>query len=138
MRRDRTKLLRNRESGDETYMLRRAAMAWVYRAKRAADAVGFALPRVTVRVTENATDGTLGVARMSKSIIWITEETARGVSNRLGHVVLHEIGHAVLGLSHNPACPLMRAEVGTDVDVEASLSAFIAACKKKIEENACN
>lgn len=100
-----TKLLKNKEMSSEVYALRRQVISLIYEAKKIVE-----LPRINVRVTDNH-DTILGVARMGKNIIWITEET---VASRA--VVFHEILHAVFSQEHVTGCPLMSPEVNDKLD----------------------
>lgn len=99
-----TKKLKNKEMNTQTYKLRKEAMKFVYEAKL----LDPTLPRITVRITDNA-DTILGMARFNKNIIWIVEKSITKNQYDLRTVVFHEILHAVYGIHHDESCPLMKA-----------------------------
>lgn len=102
-----TKLLKNKEMSSEVYALRRQVINLVHEAKKLVE-----LPRINVRVTDKHKT-ILGVARMGKNVIWITEET---VASRA--VVFHEILHAVFGQDHVKGCPLMDEKISAKLDAK--------------------
>lgn len=92
-----TKQLKNKTMSPQVYELRRKVIALIYEAKKLVPS----LPRIEVRVTDNH-ETFLGMGRMGKRIIWITE---RSVASR--SVVFHEILHAAYAIDHVLDCPLM-------------------------------
>ena|SRR3990167_3726270 len=115
-----TKLLKNKEMSSDVYALRRQVINLIHEAKKLVE-----LPRINVRVTDKH-DTILGVAKMGKNIIWITEET---VASRA--VVFHEILHAVFGQDHVKGCPLMAAQISTKLDVKTCDELFIKYAKRQ-------
>ena len=115
-----TKKIKNFDMSPEVYKLRKQVIELIYDAKNN----GIDLPRIEVRIG-SATKGNehvLGVGRMSKKIIWITEKAINNSTDYLRHVVYHEIGHAVFGLEHNEKCPLMSSELDKPVSRKQALS----------------
>ncbi|TXH09412.1 MAG: hypothetical protein E6R04_08225 [Spirochaetes bacterium] len=102
-----TKLLENKKMSSRVYALRRQVLSLIHEANKLVE-----LPRITVRVTDKH-ETILGVARMGKNAIWITEET---VASRA--VVFHEILHAVFAQDHVKGCPLMSEKISTNLDVK--------------------
>jgi len=100
-----TKLLKNKEMSSDVYALRRQVINLIHEAKKLVD-----LPRINVRVTDKH-ETILGVAKMGKNIIWITEKT---VASRA--VVFHEILHAVFAQEHAKGCPLMAPKIDDKLD----------------------
>lgn len=103
-----TKLLKNKEMSPEVYALRRQVINLIHEAKKIVE-----LPRINVRVTDRH-ETILGVARMGKNVIWITEET---VASRA--VVFHEILHAVFAQDHVKGCPLMAEKISKKLDAKS-------------------
>jgi len=99
-------IMTNRTMNKDTYELRRMVMAHIYNAKRILINVGYALPRIDVRIGDRHDDHVLGCARMGDNIIWIDASTAKQ-TNILQHVVYHELCHAVRAIEHVNGCPLM-------------------------------
>lgn len=100
------KIIKNKKMSPETYKLRRAVIDIIYKAKRMTN-----LPWIQVRVGD-ATAGnesTLGLAKLRANQMWITEKAINLGLQKLTHVVLHEILHAVHGVQHDESCPLMSA-----------------------------
>ena len=90
----------------ETYKLKRAVLNIIYKAKRMTQ-----LPWIQVKAGD-ATAGneaTLGLAKLRANQLWITEKAINYGSQKLTHVVLHEVLHAVYGKDHDESCPLMAA-----------------------------
>lgn len=102
----RCKKLKNKESGAETYALRRRVMALIYEIKELVD-----IPRVEVRITDDHASvlgmGTMGPSR-GRSWIWITERAITASEFDLRSIVYHEVLHAVYGVEHDESCPLMK------------------------------
>jgi len=115
-----TKKIKNFDMSPEVYKLRRQVIELIYDAKNN----GIDLPRIEVRVgsAKKGHEHVLGVGRMSKKIIWITDKAINNSSDYLRHVVYHEIGHAVFGLEHNEKCPLMSSELDKPVSRKQALS----------------
>ena len=104
---------------------RDAAMAVIYDAKRMLREHGRDLPRITVRIATPTEDRAqvLGAGRMMGLTIWIAPEAA-ATAGGLAWVVLHELGHAVLGLEHSES-GLMAATVPFAPTVEEAHAAFL-------------
>ena len=95
--------LTNKDMSPAVYELRRNIIALIYEAKKLYPE----LPRITVRVANrDKNDKVMGVGRMGKNIIWISEDF---VASRC--VVFHEILHAAFATEHVPGCPLMAAQI---------------------------
>lgn len=101
-----TKNLSNKKMNNATYEQRKEVINLIYQAK---NLIPY-LPRITVRIAENHSE-ILGVARLNKNTIWITE---RAVISRA--VVFHEIIHAVLGIDHIETCPLMASKIDPNLN----------------------
>jgi hypothetical protein len=100
------KIIKNKKMSPETYKLKRAVVDIIYKAKRMTQ-----LPWIEVKVGD-ATAGneaTLGLAKLRANQLWITEKAINYGSEKLTHVVLHEVLHAVYGKDHDESCPLMSA-----------------------------
>ena len=92
---------------DHTYALRRKVMDVLYEAKRR----GFNLPRVEVRIVQNA-EGVCAYAWIGQNVVHVDEKyTAEKYSWFLTRLVLHELGHAVLGLRKIEGCRLMDCDM---------------------------
>lgn len=115
-----TKLLKNKEMSSDVYALRRQVINLIHEAKKLVE-----LPRINVRVTDKH-DTILGVARMGKNVIWITEET---VASRA--VIFHEILHAVFAQDHVKGCPLMAEKISTKLDAKTCDELFLKYAKKQ-------
>jgi hypothetical protein len=92
---------------NEVYALRRKVMDIIYEIKR-----DVSIPRIDVRIT-TCNREILGTARMKDNIIWIPEHTLKMDNNKIFHVVLHEIAHAVWGIEHDEGCPLMASTISS-------------------------
>jgi len=101
MKNDTVKDLNNKKMDKKVYGLRRQVINLIYEAKKIVN-----LPRVTVRITDND-ESTLGMGRLGKNIIWITEEAITMSQFNLRMLVWHELVHTVAGLGHIKDCPLM-------------------------------
>ena len=115
-----TKKIDNYKMDKEVYKKRRQVIDLIYDAKN----YGIELPRIEVRIgkAKKGHEYVLGVGRMSKRIIWITENALNRDTDYLRHVVYHEIGHAVFGLNHREDCPLMSSELDKPVTRKQALS----------------
>tara|TARA_Y100000004_G_C8864932_1_gene390717 strand:+ start:42 stop:479 length:438 start_codon:yes stop_codon:yes gene_type:complete len=115
-----TKKIDNYKMDKEVYKKRRQVIDLIYDAKN----YGIELPRIEVRIgkAKKGHEHVLGVGRMSKRIIWITENALNRNTDYLRHVVYHEIGHAVFGLNHREDCPLMSSELDKPVTRKQALS----------------
>ena len=100
------KIIKNKKMSPETYKLKRAVLDIIYKAKRMTQ-----LPWIQVKVGDATAgnDATLGLAKLRANKLWITEKAINYGSEKLTHVVLHEVLHAVYGKEHDESCPLMSA-----------------------------
>ncbi len=100
------KIIKNKKMSPETYELKQIVLGIIYKAKTMAK-----LPWIQVKVGD-ATAGneaTLGLAKLRANKLWITEKAINYGLDKLTHVVLHEVLHAVYGKDHDESCPLMSA-----------------------------
>ena len=118
----------------DVYQMRRKVMDVIYEVKKN----GYKLPRVEVRIVEEGQENIMGYAYLNQNIVhikreWINSESTTdfigfdtGSTNedRLTHLVLHEIVHAVTGFHHEEKCYLMNPIVPNNVNVEKSWEAF--------------
>ena len=118
----------------DVYQMRRKVMDVIYEVKRN----GYKIPRVEVRIVEEGQENIMGYAYLNQNIVhikreWINSESTTdfigfdtGSTNedRLTHLVLHEIVHAVTGFHHEDKCYLMNPIVPNNVNVEKSWEAF--------------
>ena len=118
----------------DVYQMRRKVMDVIYEVKRN----GYKIPRVEVRIVEEGQENIMGYAYLNQNIVhikreWINSESTTdftgfdtGSTNedRLTHLVLHEIVHAVTGFHHEEKCYLMNPIVPNNVNVEKSWEAF--------------
>jgi hypothetical protein len=121
-----TKLLKNKTMNAEVYALRRRVIALVYAAKGLVPN----LPRVEVRITEDG-GNTLGVARMGKNVVWITESAITRDDVGLRALVFHELLHAVYATKHDDACPLMHPSSTTKIPAALCDKLFVKHASKK-------
>ena len=114
-----TKKIENFKMNKKVYKLRRQVIDLIYEAKN----FGIELPRIEVRIgkPKKGHEHVLGVGRMTKRIIWITDNAINRSTEYLRHVVFHEIGHAVFGLEHNEKCPLMASEIDEPINRRQAL-----------------
>lgn len=114
-----TKKIENFKMNKEVYKLRRQVIDLIYEAKN----FGIELPRIEVRIgkPKKGHEHVLGVGRMTKRIIWITDNAINRSTEYLRHVVFHEIGHAVFGLEHDEKCPLMASEIDKPINRRQAL-----------------
>ena len=100
------KIIKNKKMSPETYKLKRAVLDIIYKAKRMTQ-----LPWIQVKVGDATAgnDATLGLAKLRANKLWITEKAINYGPEKLTHVVLHEVLHAVYGKDHDESCPLMAA-----------------------------
>ena len=99
-------IIKNKKMSPEVYNLKQIVLGIVYKAKQLTS-----MPWIQVRIGD-ATPGnepTLGLASMKGNQLWITEKAINYGSEKLTHVVLHEVLHAVYGKDHDESCPLMAA-----------------------------
>ena len=89
---------------NKTYPLRREVINVLYEIKRR----GFNIPRLEVRIVNGGESDFCGYAYMNENIIHIKEDYITADKNKLTHIVLHEVLHAVLGIGHNNDCYLMN------------------------------
>ena len=100
-----TKQIKNFKMNDITYKKRRQVIDLIYEAKKEIKD----LPRIEVRIGEARNHNVLGVAKLSKNQIWITDRVLNMSEDALRNVVFHEIVHAVTGFGHDEKCPLMKS-----------------------------
>ena len=96
--------IKNFKMNDEVYKLRRQVINLIYEVKK--EFLSF--PRIEVRIGEARNHNVLGVAKLSKNQIWITDRVLNMSEDALRNVVFHEIVHAVTGFGHDDKCPLMK------------------------------
>ena len=101
----RIKQIKNFDMNDEVYKLRRQVINLIYEVKK--EFLSF--PRIEVRIGEARNHNVLGVAKLSKNQIWITDRVLNMSEDALRNVVFHEIVHAVTGFGHDEKCPLMKS-----------------------------
>lgn len=98
----------NKDMNDQTYQLRSEVMKYIYEAKEALNrSTQIILPRITVRITKDH-ESILGMGRMGKNIIWISQRAVESNRFDLRSIVFHEILHAVFKVNHDESCPLMK------------------------------
>ena len=100
------KIIKNKKMSPEVYELKQIVLGIIYKAKTMAK-----LPWIQVKVGD-ATAGneaTLGLAKLRANKLWITEKAINYGPQKLTHIVLHEVLHAVYGKDHDESCPLMSA-----------------------------
>jgi len=100
-----TKNFINFKMTDEVYKLRKKVINVLYELKDK----GFNLPRIDVRIGQHKDCQVLGVARLNRNIIWITEKAIDKKENEFYHTVLHELVHTIFGKGHSKTCHLMNA-----------------------------
>ena len=96
--------IKNHKMNDLVYKKRRQVMNLIYEVKR--EFLSF--PRIEVRIGEARDHNVLGVAKLSKKQIWITDRALNMSQDALRNIVYHEIVHAVTGFGHDDMCPLMK------------------------------
>ena len=119
-----TKLLKNKEMSSDVYALRRQVINLIHEARKLVE-----LPRINVRITDRH-ETLLGVGRVGKNIIWITEEM---VASRA--VVFHEILHAVFAQGHVKGCPLMADKISPELNAKTCdrlFKKYAEAANKKV------
>ena len=94
----------NHKMNDLVYKKRRQVMNLIYEVKK--EFLSF--PRIEVRIGEARDHNVLGVAKLSKKQIWITDRALNMSQDALRNIVYHEIVHAVTGFGHDDMCPLMK------------------------------
>lgn len=99
--------LTNKAMNPKTYQLRSQVMKYIYEAKELLKHHNIAMPRITVRITDDH-DFILGMGRMGKNIIWISQRAVESNRFDLRSIVFHEILHAVFNINHDNSCPLMK------------------------------
>ena len=97
----------NKEMDDQTYRLRSEVMKYIYEAKELLNHSAIIIPRITVRITKDH-ESILGMGRMGKNIIWISQRAVESNRFDLRSIVFHEILHAVFNINHEESCPLMK------------------------------
>ena len=90
-----------------TYQLRHKVVSFLYEIKR--EVTNF--PRIEVRIGEARNHNVLGVAKLSRNQIWITEKAINMGEDALRNIVYHEVVHAVTGFGHDEKCPLMKSSM---------------------------
>jgi len=125
----RTQAIKNRvkegfkmnQMNNETYALRRKVINIIYEAKNR----GFKLPRIEVRVVNaKATSNVCGYAYLKTNVIHINEDYINDNAERLTHLVLHEIVHAVTGFRHDEKCYLMHPNIPSKANLELAWNRF--------------
>ena len=96
--------IKNFKMNDNTYKMRRQVINLIYEVKK--EFLSF--PRIEVRIGEARDHNVLGVAKLSKKQIWITDRILKMSEDALRNVVFHEVVHAVTGFGHDDKCPLMK------------------------------
>ena len=96
--------IKNHKMNDQVYKKRRQVMNLIYEVKK--EFLSF--PRIEVRIGEARDHNVLGVAKLSKKQIWITDRALNMSQDALRNIVYHEIVHAVTGFGHDDMCPLMK------------------------------
>ena len=96
--------IKNHKMNDLVYKKRRQVMNLIYEVKK--EFLSF--PRIEVRIGEARDHNVLGVAKLSKKQIWITDRALNMSQDALRNIVYHEIVHAVTGFGHDDKCPLMK------------------------------
>jgi hypothetical protein len=96
--------IKNHKMNDLVYKKRRQVINLIYEVKK--EFLSF--PRIEVRIGEARDHNVLGVAKLSKKQIWITDRALNMSQDALRNIVYHEIVHAVTGFGHDDMCPLMK------------------------------
>jgi hypothetical protein len=96
--------IKNHKMNDLVYKKRRQIINLIYEVKK--EFLSF--PRIEVRIGEARDHNVLGVAKLSKKQIWITDRALNMSQDALRNIVYHEIVHAVTGFGHDDKCPLMK------------------------------
>jgi hypothetical protein len=96
--------IKNHKMNDLVYKKRRQVINLIYEVKK--EFLSF--PRIEVRIGEARDHNVLGVAKLSKKQIWITDRALNMSQDALRNIVYHEIVHAVTGFGHDDKCPLMK------------------------------
>jgi len=102
-----TKQIKNYIMNNATYQLRHKVVSFLYEIKR--EVTNF--PRIEVRIGEARNHNVLGVAKLSRNQIWITERAINMGEDALRNIVYHEVVHAVTGFGHDEKCPLMKSSM---------------------------
>jgi len=102
-----TKQIKNYIMNNATYQLRHKVVSFLYEIKR--EVTNF--PRIEVRIGEARDHNVLGVAKLSRNQIWITERAINMGEDALRNIVYHEVVHAVTGFGHDEKCPLMKSSM---------------------------
>ena len=92
---------KDKDMNNDTYILRTQVMSVIYDLKQSIPN----LPRVEIRISDMV--GASGLGWFGQNVIRISSKYCNHKSLR--NIVYHELGHAVLGLSHNEDCPLMAS-----------------------------
>ncbi len=66
----------------------------------------------------------MGYAYLKQNIVHIDQCWADAVNDRLIHLVLHEIVHAVTGFNHDDDCYLMNPFIPRNVNLDLTWKAF--------------
>jgi len=110
-----------RRMDSETYQLRRNVINIIYDIKR----MGYDIPRIEVRIVQKREEtNIMGYAYLNQNIVHIDQYWAGANKNRLVHLVLHEIVHAVTGFRHDDDCYLMNPIIPKKPDLELTWKAF--------------
>lgn len=110
-----------RRMGSETYQLRRNVINIIYGIKR----MGYNIPRIEVRIVQKKeSTNIMGYAYLNQNIVHIDQYWAEANQDRLVHLVLHEIVHAVTGFGHDDDCYLMNPIIPKKPDLKLTWKAF--------------
>lgn len=105
---------------DDTYALRRKVIDTIYEVK----GKGFSIPRIEVRIVKEGQSNIMGYAYMNSNIVHIAEKWAKVKNDRLTHLVLHEILHAIKGIEHDEKCYLMQSFIPNEIEINKTWKAF--------------
>ena len=121
MRKSKTvKGFNNFKMTENVYKLRRIVLKYIYELKNE----GLKLPRVDVRVGNATKCQTLGIAKLKKNIIFITEKAIEMKDDEVRVIVYHELLHAILGQSHVKGCPIMNSVVSDPIPKMKAVEIF--------------
>lgn len=105
---------------DSVYALRRQVIDIIYAANRRLPA---RLPRLEVRVVDGGDCNVAGYAVMGGNVVHIPKATFGRPC--LLQVVLHEVLHAVLSVSHDEDCRLMSSHIDEGLSDEDAWELFL-------------
>ena len=111
----------NFKMSDSVYQLRRKVIDMIYEVKNKINS----LPRIDVRIGKHDCSNILGVAKLKKNIIWITEDAIKEGEDKLRNTVYHELVHAVTGFGHDEKCPLMESKANHTLNKQECMEALM-------------